>query len=59
MDAESLIQNANGQVEGYGITVLDTVKHAVKAIMHSLGKDDRLALVRFLQINLTPSLDWF
>merc|ERR1719181_926841 len=30
-----------------GLTVLDVVKHAVKTVMHTLGPDDRLALVAF------------
>lgn len=45
MDLESLIQTASGAVEGYGITVLDVVKHATKAIIASMGENDRLCLV--------------
>lgn len=48
MGEESLIQNASGTVEGYGLTVLDVVKHAAKAIIVSLGENDRFSLVWIL-----------
>jgi len=51
MSAESIIKvSGSGGVtisEGFGISVLDVVLHAVKTVIASLGKDDRLCLVQF------------
>ncbi|KAH3759234.1 von willebrand factor type A domain protein [Pelomyxa schiedti] len=38
---------AAGEVESTGLTILDVVKHAVNTIVHTLGNQDRIALVPF------------
>lgn len=45
--AATLKNESSGQVESFGLTVLDIVKHAVKTIIHSLEDYDRLSLVSF------------
>ena len=47
MNADAAVQNAKGEKESHGLSVLDIVKHAAKTIVHTLGSDDRFALVEF------------
>jgi len=47
MGDEAKIQDKAGLYEGFGLSVLDIVKHAVKTIIQSLGDNDSLALVSF------------
>ena len=37
----------DGTMKDDGLSMLDVVKHAVKTVMHTLGDEDRLALVAF------------
>eukprot|EP01126_Amoeba_proteus_P056760 TRINITY_DN717_c0_g1_i1.p1 TRINITY_DN717_c0_g1~~TRINITY_DN717_c0_g1_i1.p1 ORF type:complete len:624 (-),score=111.90 TRINITY_DN717_c0_g1_i1:373-2145(-) len=45
MAADATLKDENGQLESFGLSVLDVVKHAVKTIIHTLDTKDRLALV--------------
>lgn len=47
MGSEAGFKNQAGQWEYHGLTSLDIVKHAVKTIAHSLGPEDRLAVVAY------------
>lgn len=47
MADEAKIQNEAGKNEGFGLSILDLVKHAVRTIISSLGDNDRLSLVTF------------
>ncbi|CAF1655434.1 unnamed protein product, partial [Didymodactylos carnosus] len=47
MAREAEIKNENNKVERYGLSQLDLVKHALKTIIHSLHKNDRLSVVSF------------
>ena len=41
------IPNEKGIKESYELSILDLVKHSMKTIIHSLNKNDRLAIVTF------------
>jgi Mg-chelatase subunit ChlD len=47
MNDEATLKGTGGDVESYGFSILDIVKHAVRTIIEVLGPDDRLALVTF------------
>lgn len=47
MGNEASIKNESGDVEQFGLSVLDLVKHAVRMIINNLGDNDRLSLVQF------------
>jgi len=47
MADEAKIQDETGNKEGFGLSILDLVKHAVRTIISSLGDQDQLALVTF------------
>ena len=47
MNDEAAIKTGSDTSERTGLTILDVVKHAVKTIIKSLNKSDRLALVTF------------
>jgi hypothetical protein len=47
MNAAAGIQGTDGQVQEYGLSVLDVVKHAAKTVMGLLNSNDRLALVAY------------
>jgi hypothetical protein len=47
MGAEATIQDASGNTERHGLSLLDVAKHGVMTIINTLGEDDRLALVNF------------
>lgn len=47
MGNEASVQDANGQTETQGLTLLDIAKHGVRTIAQSLGGNDRLSIVRF------------
>lgn len=47
MDDEAQLKTGSDTSERTGLTILDVVKHAVKTIIKSLNKWDRLALVTF------------
>ncbi|KAJ3413461.1 hypothetical protein HDV05_008030 [Chytridiales sp. JEL 0842] len=47
MDSLAALSGSNTSNEGPQLTTLDLVKHAVKAVIHSLGPQDRLGLVSF------------
>jgi len=47
MDDEARIQGSTGTAESHGLTLLDVAKHGVRTIAHTLGPDDRLALIAF------------
>mmetsp|Transcript_49278 Transcript_49278/g.107239 ORF Transcript_49278/g.107239 Transcript_49278/m.107239 type:complete len:690 (+) Transcript_49278:106-2175(+) len=58
MGSEATIRGAAGAVESNGLTMLDVAKHGVMTIAHSLGADDRLAIIVFnytarVLVNLT------
>jgi len=36
-----------GNEEAHGLSLLDVVKHAIKTVIHTLGRNDRLSLVSF------------
>lgn len=45
MAAEAKLRGATGNLESFGLSVLDVVKHAVKTIAHNLTDGDQLAIV--------------
>jgi Mg-chelatase subunit ChlD len=47
MNAEATLKSTDGDVEAYGLSILDVVKHAMKTIIEVLGPDDRLSIVTF------------
>ncbi len=47
MAEEATAHNAAGGVEHHGLSLLDIAKHAVGTVIHSLGAQDRLALVSY------------
>jgi len=47
MADEAKIQDEAGKSEGFGLSILDLVKHAVRTIISSLSDQDQLALVSF------------
>jgi hypothetical protein len=47
MGSLATIQNAAGETEAHGLTLLDIVKHAVRTIIHTLHDTDRLSLVAY------------
>lgn len=47
MSMEATVQAASGASESNGLSLLDIAKHAVRTIAHSLGSEDRLAIVEF------------
>jgi hypothetical protein len=47
MQIEAAIQNAAGDQESHGLSILDIVKHALKTVLGSLQPDDRFGLVSF------------
>jgi hypothetical protein len=47
MSDEAKIQTDAGKNEGFGLSILDLVKHAVRTVISSLGDDDSLSLVSF------------
>jgi len=47
MADEAKIQDEAGKSEGFGLSILDLVKHAVRTIISGLGDQDQLALVSF------------
>jgi len=47
MGATATIQNAQGQTESHGLTLLDVAKHGVRTVIKTLGPNDRLCLVAF------------
>jgi hypothetical protein len=47
MQDEAKTHNETGDVEKHGLSLLDIVKHAVSTVVHSLGPQDRVALVSY------------
>eukprot|EP01114_Cavostelium_apophysatum_P023812 TRINITY_DN908_c0_g1_i1.p1 TRINITY_DN908_c0_g1~~TRINITY_DN908_c0_g1_i1.p1 ORF type:complete len:832 (+),score=277.31 TRINITY_DN908_c0_g1_i1:122-2497(+) len=47
MGTEATIKNEDGKTEGFGLSLLDIVKHAVTTIVNALGPQDRFALVTY------------
>ncbi|KXS15067.1 hypothetical protein M427DRAFT_135297 [Gonapodya prolifera JEL478] len=47
MAAEATFQDEQGKKETQGLSVLDVVKHSVRTLAHTLGPNDRLAVVSF------------
>jgi len=47
MNAAAELKTATGESESFGLSVLDIVKHAMKTIIASLDKNDRVAVVTF------------
>jgi len=47
MGATATIQNAQGQTESHGLTLLDVAKHGVRTVIKTLGPNDRLCVVAF------------
>eukprot|EP00211_Chloroparvula_japonica_P003707 CAMPEP_0119125336 /NCGR_PEP_ID=MMETSP1310-20130426/4648_1 /TAXON_ID=464262 /ORGANISM="Genus nov. species nov., Strain RCC2339" /LENGTH=774 /DNA_ID=CAMNT_0007115395 /DNA_START=27 /DNA_END=2351 /DNA_ORIENTATION=- len=47
MQSAATVKNDTGNLEDYGLSILDVVKHAVKTIIRSLSVRDRFALVTF------------
>ncbi|CAE8597663.1 unnamed protein product [Polarella glacialis] len=47
MSAEAKYEDEQGNLKSDGLTVLDIVKHAVKAVLYALKEADRLSLVAF------------
>ena len=49
MSKEAKIQTDASTKETYGFNTLDLVKHALRTIIQSMNKEDRLSLVSFSQ----------
>jgi hypothetical protein len=47
MGSLATMQNAAGETEAHGLTLLDIVKHAIRTIIHTLHDGDRLALIAY------------
>jgi hypothetical protein len=47
MNSEASIKTSDNDVESYGLSILDIVKHSLKTIVHGLTKDDTFTLVTF------------
>jgi Mg-chelatase subunit ChlD len=47
MQTEATLKTNSGQAESHGLSLLDVVKHAVKTVVSTLSKADRLSLVSF------------
>ena len=47
MDSEATLLNEEGNLETFGFSILDLVKHAVKTIINNLGEKDRLSIVSY------------
>ena len=47
MDQMATYEGEDGQQKNDGLTYLDIVKHAVKAVIRTLGPGDRFSLVQF------------
>ena len=47
MGGEAKILTGTGQVENFGFSTLDLVKHSIRTIIKSFTKDDKLSLVSF------------
>ncbi len=47
MANEAVIKNKAGAAESDGLSQLDLVQHAIRAILHSMGPSDRVSLVSF------------
>lgn len=47
MSTEAKLKNDEGKSEGFGLSILDVVKHAVKTLIHNLEAYDRLAIVEY------------
>jgi hypothetical protein len=62
MDQMATYEDENGNQKNDGLTYLDIVKHAVKAVIRTLGPQDRFSLVQFdnradIVYNLTNMTD--
>jgi len=53
MSMEATVQAAGGKAESNGLSMLDVAKHAVRTVIHTLGPEDRLAIVQFARISQT------
>lgn len=47
MAAEATVQNASGENESHGLSLLDVVRHACKTVIQTLGSNDRFSLVTY------------
>jgi len=47
MGSDATLKSTAGDVESYGLSILDIVKHAVKTIIEVMGPNDRLSIVTF------------
>jgi Mg-chelatase subunit ChlD len=59
MDSEATTSDESGKSESHGLSCLDIVKHAVSTVIHTLGPQDRCAIVSYsdsARVELEPLL---
>jgi len=47
MGDEAVMRDVSGQREAHGFSLLDIAKHGLRTVIHTLGPNDRLAIVSF------------